>query len=141
MPKYRCSSFSYTFFFFLRRRRPPISTRRYTLFPYTTLFRSRRSGQAAGSVRARRKNSADRPAHSARSDEHTSELQSRNDISYAVFCLKKKKNAYYAADLDIARGIPAAAKLPDTLVFPYEIGPPPIDTRRSTLFPYTTLFP
>src|SRR6188474_3823528 len=74
------------FFFFLMIRRPPRSTRRYTLFPYTTLFRSRprRGGRRrAGRVHANRGRS--------RSEEHTSELQSRNDISYAVFCLKKKK--------------------------------------------------
>src|SRR3546814_3886375 len=86
-------------------RRPPRSTRTDTLFPYTTLFRSvwetvpgaqhrrRRDpgvpGSGAGhldlgpSCRAR--------ADGARSEEHTSELQSLMRISYAVFCLKKKK--------------------------------------------------
>src|SRR6059058_3966655 len=73
-------------FFFLMLRRPPRSTRRYTLFPYTTLFRSHRSRPPATHARG---------GHAARgvpsrSEEHTSELQSRNDISYAVFCLKKK---------------------------------------------------
>src|ERR1044071_2646652 len=63
-------------------RRPPRST----LFPYTTLFRS-------GGCRAERPilvghRGGDRVA--PRSEEHTSELQSRVDISYAVFCLKKK---------------------------------------------------
>src|SRR6059058_6263852 len=82
-------------FFFLMIRRPPRSTRRYTLFPYTTLFRSGQPDVAdhPGLVEI----GQDRPAAArdgdaiVRSEEHTSELQSRNDISYAVFCLKKKK--------------------------------------------------
>src|SRR3546814_3646374 len=79
-------------------RRPPRSTRTDTLFPYTTLFRS-----SAGTGRARRgdrhrKAPARAPAcrrrdlrAPGRSEEHTSELQSLMRISYAVFCLKKKK--------------------------------------------------
>src|SRR5216110_3947126 len=73
-------------FFFLMMRRPPRSTQAHTLFPYTTLFRSHHSRCAP---RAKSHFSASRP--SARSEEHTSELQSRELISYAVFCLKKKK--------------------------------------------------
>src|SRR6187551_3891761 len=73
-----------SFFFFLMIRRPPRSTQRTTLFPYTTLFRSPGCGgpspAAAWFWTARR-----------RSEEHTSELQSLCVISYAVFCLKKKK--------------------------------------------------
>src|SRR3546814_10571236 len=83
--------------FFLMIRRPPRSTRTDTLFPSTTLFRSRliesRSmspidsilSLAAGSI----SNGPDR-ARMVRSEEHTSELQSLMRISYAVFCLKKK---------------------------------------------------
>src|SRR6059058_5257536 len=72
-------------------RRPPRSTRRYTLFPYTTLFRSLGSSAEAVDVdRGRSPLGAGR-----RSEEHTSELQSRNDISYAVFCLKKKKHKFF----------------------------------------------
>src|SRR3546814_1972629 len=83
-------------------RRPPRSTRTDTLFPYTTLFRSRIRaagisglhhdtglvpGFQAGADRVRRG-----LRHAARrSEEHTSELQSLMRISYAVFCLKKKK--------------------------------------------------
>src|SRR3546814_2306594 len=77
-------------------RRPPRSTRTDTLFPYTTLFRS--SGQpravAAGRVRLRRRAGVVRRCDCGgvgRSEEHTSELQSLMRISYAVFCLKKKK--------------------------------------------------
>src|SRR5881628_4021436 len=75
----------FLFFFFLMIRRPPRSTRQSTLFPYTTLFRSRHWRDHRG-LPARRCRVV------ARSEEHTSELQSLTDISYAVFCLKKKKN-------------------------------------------------
>src|SRR3546814_2928537 len=98
-------------FFFLMIRRPPRSTRTDTLFPYTTLFRSDYNGSANRRPRpgrnrahghaARGRKGSDRAAqdtrHSAhdhafrRSEEHTSELQSLMRISYAVFCLKKKK--------------------------------------------------
>src|SRR5210317_2546230 len=72
----------YLFFFFLMIRRPPRSTPYPTLFPYTTLFRSPRWW--IGAPRAP-------PRPTWRSEEHTSELQSHSEISYAVFCLKKKK--------------------------------------------------
>src|SRR3546814_5323039 len=99
-------------------RRPPRSTRTDTLFPYTTLFRSKIWDQCAN-IKRRRLNAAgissDRPSgperlcqcalveiiefaadrqtmsELLRSEEHTSELQSLMRISYAVFCLKKKK--------------------------------------------------
>src|SRR6184192_4479530 len=70
------------FFFFLMIRRPPRSTRRLTLFPYTTLFRS---PDKHGPYLCYYPSKLIR-----RSEEHTSELQSPIDISYAVFCLKKK---------------------------------------------------
>src|SRR3546814_7608808 len=84
-------------------RRPPRSTRTDTLFPYTTLFRSKRSNPGlftaaldcrVASLLAMTKfipspKSPHRPP--GRSEEHTSELQSLMRISYAVFCLKKKK--------------------------------------------------
>src|SRR3546814_7331445 len=97
-------------------RRPPRSTRTDTLFPYTTLFRSRirkrRSGgrryvhietptekalrlvdESAGNGEARAVRFSRFLADlRARSEEHTSELQSLMRISYAVFCLKKKKS-------------------------------------------------
>src|SRR3546814_9973333 len=75
-------------------RRPPRSTRTDTLFPYTTLFRSARQGQGVGSIRRRARPAAAPPRRGPlrRSEEHTSELQSLMRISYAVFCLKKKKN-------------------------------------------------
>src|SRR5438067_7513695 len=81
------------FFFFLMIRRPPRST----LFPYTTLFRS--PGAPRGGVRGNR--SAGVFAHRrracrrnclARSEEHTSELQSRFDLVCRLLLEKKKKN-------------------------------------------------
>src|SRR3546814_9285244 len=98
------------------RRRPPRSTRTDTLFPYTTLFRSRGAEDPVAQLRRkiRRRRDLDdllaltldaafalpEVADGAgavadhlhlRSEEHTSELQSLMRISYAVFCLKKKK--------------------------------------------------
>src|SRR3546814_7331892 len=77
-------------------RRPPRSTRTDTLFPYTTLFRSETDDPAAirteleaALVEISRGRSI---SAEDRSEEHTSELQSLMRISYAVFCLKKKKN-------------------------------------------------
>src|SRR3546814_18342735 len=93
------------FVFFLMIRRPPRSTRTDTLFPYTTLFRSLARAPPHGDALARRR--CRRAGHAARtedgaddlgqprSEEHTSELQSLMRISYAVFCLKKKKNKLY----------------------------------------------
>src|SRR3546814_7851951 len=90
-------------------RRPPRSTRTDTLVPYTTLFRSgsqfnscanikdttvRKSSDSATRLRGVRQQSPHKPpcsCTSGRSEEHTSELQSLMRISYAVFCLKKKK--------------------------------------------------
>src|SRR3546814_10220604 len=92
--------------FFLMKRRPPRSTRTDTLFPYTTLFRSRRgrTGKVAHGAsppdghtcrrsagRNRRPDWVPPACRPARSEEHTSELQSLMRISDAVFCLKKTK--------------------------------------------------
>src|SRR3546814_3070739 len=103
-------------------RRPPRSTRTDTLFPYTALFRSRaaamarpigeqavafgRQCRAFAGKRQQIRQAGDGDhrdplfmcdrlrgrAVVARSEEHTSELQSLMRISYAVFCLKKKNN-------------------------------------------------
>src|SRR3546814_5209865 len=101
-------------------RRPPRSTRTYTRFPYTTLFRSDAPGSSSAfpdffpdieavimnsqllkSLKNRRSHYAlgksiptSREDVTNRSEEHTYELQSLMRISYAVFCLKK--NTYYA---------------------------------------------
>src|SRR3546814_8052141 len=81
-------------------RRPPRSTRTDTLFPYTTLFRSPYAavdaiaeGDMPPRVLARNVELVGVVEHFlvTRSEAHTSELQSLMRISYAVFCLKKKK--------------------------------------------------
>src|SRR3546814_1183637 len=77
------------FVFFLMIRRPPRSTRTDTLFPYTTLFRSGRTRERGVNDEGRITSRLFQGAN--RSEEHTSELQSLMRISYAVFCLKKKK--------------------------------------------------
>src|SRR3546814_5869014 len=74
-------------------RRPPRSTRADTLFPYTTLFRSESALQSPPPFRGGGlPRHPPPPSWAIRSEEHTSELQSLMRISYAVFCLKKKKN-------------------------------------------------
>src|SRR3546814_16768205 len=96
-------------FFFLMIRLPPRSTRTDTLFPYTTLFRSvtgmtKALAQELASrgvtvncvapgfiATAMTDDLPDAQKEALRSEEHTSELQSLMRISYAVFCLKKKK--------------------------------------------------
>src|SRR3546814_2727936 len=95
-------------------RRPPRSTRTDTLFPYTTLFRSGHEGVPVGDRAPAGRGVLVDPEQpergwdqrcggasvgperlaveeQLRSEEHTSELQSLMRISYAVFCLKKKK--------------------------------------------------
>src|SRR3546814_3849794 len=109
-------------------RRPPRSTRTDTLFPYTTLFRSRfgprvsrrisaaffRSDRlSAGSLTCSNDPSRRRTDRhvgrrldvyqhddGGRSEEHTSELQSLMRISYAVFCLKKTKKTHKYKELN-----------------------------------------
>src|SRR3546814_6714544 len=78
-------------------RRPPRSTRTDTLFPYTTLFRSqlhalRREHDEPGDDDADLGLLDAHDVGQPRSEEHTSELQSLMRTSYAVFCLKKKRN-------------------------------------------------
>src|SRR5215217_9320180 len=79
------------FFFFLMIRRPPRST----LFPYTTLFRSQPRVRLPAS-RRRKDRDAERSAREARPaqrDRKSTRLNSSHaNISYAVFCLKKKKS-------------------------------------------------
>src|SRR3546814_4308895 len=70
-------------------RRPPRSTRTDTLFPYTTLFRSPIASRRNDQLFPHQASLQLYQVH-ARSEEHTSELQSLMRISYAVFCLKKK---------------------------------------------------
>src|SRR5438445_12089889 len=83
-------------FFFLMIRRPPRST----LFPYTTLFRSRATTVPAGW--RRRKPGSRRPAAGLGAeirDRKSTRLNSSHaNISYAVFCLKKKKKKTYGTE-------------------------------------------
>src|SRR3546814_5405398 len=84
-------------------RRPPISTRTDTLFPYTTLVRSSTATFSGAKPSSLASSASVMPARTrrcspliwidTRSEEHTSELQSLMRISYAVFCLKKKKTS------------------------------------------------
>src|SRR3546814_10527781 len=113
-------------------RRPPGSTRTDTLFPYTTLFRScsdaspfilatttacraacalpfnwQQNTKPSSSACIRRKSAPSTPlkyppSPKRRSEEHTSELQSLMRISYAVFCLKKKKSKHTIRPHDIS---------------------------------------
>src|SRR5215208_7591113 len=81
-----CLFVSVFLFFFLMIRRPPRST----LFPYTTLFRSTPERSPLGTrlyVRCRTLRS--------RSEEHTSELQSRGHLVCRLLLEKKKKKKYY----------------------------------------------
>src|SRR5438552_14301206 len=80
-----CLKLSLSFFFFLMIRRPPRST----LFPYTTLFRS---APASDRHRAGRSHRPPASPSSAPADRKSTRLNSSHQIiSYAVFCLKKKK--------------------------------------------------
>src|SRR2546422_5628525 len=72
-------------FFFLMIRRPPRST----LFPYTTLFRSRPGRGAPATTACSRRGRRAAPA--TRSEEHTSELQSRLHLVCRLLLEKKKK--------------------------------------------------
>src|SRR3546814_10335703 len=81
-------------FFFLLIRLPPRSTRTDTLLPYTTLFRSPAGRRPQPHPRCPSKQYCRTLWSRRRSEEHTSELQSLMRISYAVFCLKKKKTKH-----------------------------------------------
>src|SRR5476651_291599 len=113
-------------------RRPPRST----LFPYTTLFRSRlalRQGRAARTL-------ALHDAHHRRRDRKSTRLNSSHaNISYAVFCLKKKSTRDRAIDarseMAIRDQLAEIARYGLRFFFLMIRRPP-----RSTLFPYTTLF-
>src|SRR2546422_10481221 len=85
------------FFFFLMIRRPPRST----LFPYTTLFRSRKRQAQRGKAYPDRGDKAAQPLGSFHnpSDRKSTRLNSSHGyISYAVFCLKKKKKQHKQPD-------------------------------------------
>src|SRR5580700_11520058 len=75
------------FFFFLMIRRPPRST----LFPYTTLFRSRPDARGLGRRHGDGAGVGAQEAGHPRSEEHTSELQSRRELVCRLLLEKKKK--------------------------------------------------
>src|SRR5438067_4785792 len=85
--------FFFLFFFFLMIRRPPRST----LFPYTTLFRSRTPPAAlpCAWLRTPSRGPAGRGNWVGRSEEHTSELQSRFDLVCRLLLEKKKKKKHF----------------------------------------------
>src|SRR6516162_8464681 len=139
-------------FFFLMIRRPPRST----LFPYTTLFRSRSTWSPA----ARSPPRTTRGSCTARSEEHTSELQSPCNLVCRLLLEKKKKqqSEERAGAKKKQRTVPhyespsmsrsdrsnkppfsmrttLSCRLPSSFFFLMIRRPP-----RSTLFPYTTLF-
>src|SRR5215204_4104260 len=141
------------FFFFLMTRRPPRST----LFPYTTLFRSRRRFEPCPPGRSSPSGAGSRPR-----DRKSTRLNSSHTvISYAVFCLKKKKVTQLRKKLGKTKEAVPREKMTSVqshkslwnrlyrrfrrwnrlsktcyCVFFLMIRRPP----RSTLFPYTTLF-
>src|SRR2546427_13201495 len=97
-------------FFFLMIRRPPRST----LFPYTTLFRSTGIEEAGFSIGHAGNQQVDVGAASedGRGDRKSTRLNSsHSQISYAVFCLKKKKRAINAAVRTYAPDISRCSKL------------------------------
>src|SRR5476651_2676567 len=125
--------FKRSFLFFLMIRRPPRST----LFPYTTLFRSNHHAPLTSEVGRR---SRRWQCRSRRSEEHTSELQSRQYIVCRLL-LEKKKTSTLLSSLSIVPAGPTMTRwswnASSTLNFFFlMIRRPP----RSTLFPYTTLF-
>src|SRR2546430_11684918 len=84
------------FFFFLMIRRPPRST----LFPYTTLFRSRDRPSRDSRLRNRSGGSVVGLQRRSLADRKSTRLNSsHSQISYAVFCLKKKKKTPTASTL------------------------------------------
>src|SRR2546427_8995906 len=89
------SAFLLLFFFFLMIRRPPRST----LFPYTTLFRSPHGGRRRPRPRGRVRAVLEPQCQDRKSTRLNS---SHRQISYAVFCLKKKKKNSHATDLTVS---------------------------------------
>src|SRR6202008_4910845 len=149
------SIYFFLFFFFLMIRRPPRST----LFPYTTLFRSHIVHFGARAARECQRRSVEVVGAGERSEEHTSELQSRQ---YLVCRLLLEKKKYASSKCEG----PPPAMFRDESTMTYRLGSAPgrasqhshrRDSQqgvrlhfffflmirrppRSTLFPYTTLF-
>src|SRR3954466_11261893 len=113
-------------------RRAPRST----LFPYTTLFRSVRSSPPAGSTSWRSKTSRTTRWARTRSEEHTSELQSHDNIVCRLLLDKIKPAGRIASKSTRRWTKQMLIKKIEATTFFLMIRRPP----RSTLFPYTTLF-
>src|SRR2546428_4743009 len=97
-------SISELLFFFLMIRRPPRST----LFPYTTLFRSHKPTDRRPRALLGSRLACNRSPSAQRSEEHTSELQSRSDLVCRLLLEKKKISTTYASTF--SRGLlPSAA--------------------------------
>src|SRR5438128_7871989 len=97
-------SFAVVLFFFLMIRRPPRST----LFPYTTLFRSRPARRRAHAPARSAGRGELHHRRGCRDRKSTRLNSSHGSISYAVFCLKKKKktiNGYPQSDLHTSRNV------------------------------------
>src|SRR5437773_8980900 len=90
----------------LRIRRPPSST----LFPYTTLFRSRPGAGVGGGEPARPHPRLRRDQARQRSEEHTSELQSHHDLVCRLLLEKKKSTHFSVHDGELIGGCPATLR-------------------------------
>src|SRR3970282_1621680 len=142
-------------FFFLMIRRPPRST----LFPYTTLFRSRETIAPTEEEITQEVENLAQSLQQKRSEEHTSELQSHHDLVCRLLLEKNTQPCTVSVATALryvsawgtcarrrgsARALPGVACLSGPPICPYPsieffflmIRRPP----RSTLFPYTTLF-
>src|SRR5213078_342499 len=122
-------------------RRPPRSTLELTLFPYTTLFRSARDPAAAARLAAEfdARLTAELGGD-VRSEEHTSELQSRAQSSYAVFCLTKKTASTIHSTTGSSPTCRSRRWWFNPRFFMLIKWRPQRSTLALTLFPYTTLF-
>src|SRR2546430_10403871 len=95
--RFLCMTIVQLIFFFLMIRRPPRST----LFPYTTLFRSRSSAASRSPPRAGRsrppgsRGTGTSRARHERSEEHTSELQSQSNLVCRLLLEKKSHASFY----------------------------------------------
>src|SRR4029434_529114 len=140
-------------FFFLMIRRPPRST----LFPYTTLFRSRHTLLSVSLSHTQTHSHTH--THKHRSEEHTSELQSHLNLVCRLLLEKKQVSKFIDKPHALIDPCTCAHNYPQTSVTPHARAPPHTHTHahthththilfflmirrppRSTLFPYTTLF-
>src|SRR5438067_6295832 len=105
-----CSKLEFDIFFFFMIRRPPRST----LFPYTTLFRSDTTCAVYGTRKPGGSANAAMAAATSRSEEHTSELQSRFDLVCRLLLEKKNPQRLQADDA-------ASCSWPSTCTYGYTL--------------------